>query len=65
MSGMKRFVAANKRESGASLDEGKNAMSFEMYKILCEEMYNGKGDDREVTTVSIYMCSTSSGGRIF
>ena len=43
MVGMKRFVASNKRESVASLDEGKKAISFEVYKILCEELYNGKG----------------------
>ena len=43
MSGMKIFVAANKRESGASLDEGKKAMHFEVYKRLCEELYNVKG----------------------
>ena len=45
MSGMKRVLAANKRESGASLDEGKKAMSFEVYKRLFEELYNGKGGD--------------------
>ena len=33
---MKRVVAANKRESGASLDDRKNVMSFEVYKRLCE-----------------------------
>ena len=42
MSGMKRVVAANKRESGASIDEGKRAMIFEAYKRLCEELYNEK-----------------------
>ena len=42
---MKRVVAANKRESGASLYEGKKAMSFEVYKRLCEELCNGKVDD--------------------
>ena len=44
LSGMKIGVAYNKRESVASLDEGKKAMSFEVYKILCEEVYNLKGD---------------------
>ena len=34
--GMKRVVADNKRESGASLDEGKKAMLFEVYKRICE-----------------------------
>ena len=42
---MKRAVADNKRESGASLDEGKKSMSFEVYKRLCEVLYNRKGDD--------------------
>ena len=45
MPGMKIFVAANKRESSASIDEGNKAMIFEVYKRLCEELYNGKGDD--------------------
>ena len=43
--GMKIFVADNKSKYSASLDEGKRAMSFEVYKILCEELHNGKGDD--------------------
>ena len=43
---MKIFIAANKRESGASIDEEKKAMSFEVYKKLREEIYNGKGDDK-------------------
>ena len=45
VSGMKRVVAANKRQSGASLDEGKKAMSFEVLKRLCEDLYNVKVDD--------------------
>ena len=45
MLGMKRAVAANKRESGASIDEGKKETIFEVYKISCEELCNGKGDD--------------------
>ena len=36
MSGMKRVVAANKRESSDSLDEGKRATSFEVCKRLGE-----------------------------
>ena len=40
---MKKVVAANKRESGASLDEGNRATSFEVYTRLCEELFNGKG----------------------
>ena len=45
MSGKKIVVEANKRQFGASLDEGKKEISFEVYKRLCEELYNGKGDD--------------------
>ena len=45
MSGMKRVVAANKREYGASIDGGNNEMSFEVYTRLCEELYNEKFDD--------------------
>ena len=45
MSGMKKVVADNKRESGASLDKGNRAMSYEVYTRLCEELYNGRGDD--------------------
>ena len=45
MSVIKIVVADNKRESGTILDEGKRAMSFELYKRLCKELYNGKGDD--------------------
>ena len=41
MSGMKIVFADNKREYGASLDEGKKSMSFDVYKILCKELYNG------------------------
>ena len=35
---MKQHVAANKRESGESLDEGKRAMSFDVYKKMYEEL---------------------------
>ena len=45
MSGMKIVVTANKRDSGASLDEGNRSMSFEVYKLLFEELHNGKGDE--------------------
>ena len=40
---MKRVFASKNRQSGASLDEGKKEMSFEVYQRLCEELYNGKG----------------------
>ena len=42
---MKRVVAANKRESSASIDEGKRAMGFEVYTRLCEKMYDKDGDN--------------------
>ena len=45
MLGMKRVVAANKRQNRDSLNEGKKAMNFEACKILCEELYNEKGDN--------------------
>ena len=45
MFGMKRVIADHKRESGAILNEGGKAMSFEVYKRLCEELYNVKGGD--------------------
>ena len=45
MSGMKRVVVANKRQTSDIIDEGNKAMSFEVYKRLYEELYNVKGDD--------------------
>ena len=45
MSGTKIVIVDNTRESVASLYEGKRATSFEVYTRLCEELYNGKGDD--------------------
>ena len=35
MSGTKRLIASNKRQDGISLEEGKKAMSFDIYKTLC------------------------------
>ena len=45
MSGMKRHVAAQKRDSGVNLDEGKKAMSFDVYRRMCKELYCSEGDD--------------------
>ena len=45
MSGMKRTVASQKDESGESLDEGKKLMSYEVYKKLCELLFEGEGYD--------------------
>ena len=55
MSGMKRVVADNKIESGAILDEGNRAMVFEVYRRLCEELYNGKGDENLFTHAFLEM----------
>ena len=35
ISGMKRAVASNKRQDGISIEEGKKATIFDVYKILC------------------------------
>ena len=45
ISGMKRAVVSQKAESGESLDEGKKLMSYEVYKNLCELLFEGEGDD--------------------
>ena len=45
MSWTKIVVAANKKESGACIYEGKREMSFEVYKRLYEELYNIVGDE--------------------
>ena len=42
---MKRTVATQNAQSGVSLDEGKNSMSYELYTNLCELLYKGEGDD--------------------
>ena len=44
MSGMKRTVASQKDESGESLDEGKKSMSYEVYKKLCELLFEEEVD---------------------
>ena len=45
MSGMERTVDSQKAESGESLDEGKKLMSYEVYKKLCELLFEEEGDD--------------------
>ena len=45
MSGMKRTVAAERAQSGVSLDEGKKAMKFEVYKKMCHLLYRAEGVD--------------------
>ena len=41
MSGMKRLISSNKRQDGISLEEGKKAMSFDVYKTLCDVLEQG------------------------
>ena len=45
MSGINRTVDSQKAESGESLDEGKKLMSYEVYKKLCELLFEGENDD--------------------
>ena len=45
MGRMKRTVASQKSESGESLDEGNKSMNFEVYKKICEFLFEGEGDD--------------------
>ena len=42
---MKRTVASQKAEIGEILDEGKKLISCEVYKKLCELIFEGEGDD--------------------
>ena len=45
MSGMKRVIASNKRQDGISIEEGKKAISFDVYKTLCDVLHQGEGED--------------------
>ena len=45
MSGMNRTIASKTDESGESLDEGKKSMRYEVYKKLCELLFEEEGDD--------------------
>ena len=44
MSGMKMTVTYQKAESGEILDEGKKSMSYEVYKKLCELLFEWEVD---------------------
>ena len=48
---MKRTVASQKDESVKSLDEGKKSMIYEVYKKLCELLFEGEVDDYSFTHV--------------
>ena len=45
ISGMKRVVTKAKLEEGASLDEGKKPMSFDVYKKMCDLLLRDGGED--------------------
>ena len=45
MSGIKIVVAVNRRQSGASRNEGKKEIVFEVYRRFCEEFYKGNGEE--------------------
>ena len=45
MSGTKRKVASQKDESGESLDKRKKLIRYDVYKKLCELLFEGQGDD--------------------
>ena len=44
MSGLKRTVASPSAASRRSLDEGKKGMSFEVYKAMCEILFESDDD---------------------
>ena len=44
MSGMKRVIDSNNRQYGISLEEGNKAVSFDVYKTLCDILYQGEGE---------------------
>ena len=39
MSGIKRLIASNNRQDGISIKEGKKAMSFDVYKKICNLLH--------------------------
>ena len=45
MSGMKILIASNKRQDGISLEEGNKAMSFDVYKTLCDVLHQGEVEE--------------------
>ena len=55
MSGMKRTVAADKRDKGETLDEGKKPMSYDAYKALCQIFFKGESDEHLFAHVFIIL----------
>jgi len=47
--GIKRQVAEEKQASGMSLEEGKKAMSFDVYKLMCQKLMASEADDAVFT----------------
>ena len=51
MSEMKRTISPQKADIGESLYEGKKSISYEVYKKICELLFEGEGDDYAFTHV--------------
>ncbi len=45
MKGFKRTIVAQKVDNGESLEEGKEAMSFACYELLCRKFFEGEKDE--------------------
>ena len=45
MSGMNRVIDSSKRQYGISIEEGKKAISFYVYKTLCNILHQWEGED--------------------
>ena len=45
MKGFKRTIVQQKVDNGELLEEGKEAMSFACYKLLCKKFFEGKKDE--------------------
>ena len=43
MSVMKRVISSNKRQAGISIGAGQKAISFDVYKTLCDLIHQGEG----------------------
>ena len=45
MRGLKKIIAKEKAQSGVSLEEGKKPMSFAVYKLMCQKLFESDEDD--------------------
>ena len=41
----KRVISSNKSQSGISINEGKKAVHFDVYKKICNLLHQGEGED--------------------